>query len=52
VDVFALFFRVLYLAKMRRESEDKLWWVKEGCLVLNSFTVFWVVTNNAFTWKQ
>jgi hypothetical protein len=27
VNVFALFFRVLYLARMRRESEDKLWWV-------------------------
>lgn len=32
MDVFASFFRVLYLARMRWEGEDKLWWVKEGCL--------------------
>jgi len=27
VDVFASFFQVLHLAKMNRDSEDKLWWV-------------------------
>ena len=26
VDVFASFFRVLYLARMRQEREDRLWW--------------------------
>lgn len=45
VDVFASFFRVLYLVRVRREGEDKLWCVpsKRGLFVLNPFTVSWVV---------
>jgi hypothetical protein len=45
VDAFTLFFKVLYLVRMRREGEDKLWWVplKEVSLVLNLSTVSWVV---------
>jgi hypothetical protein len=27
VDAFVLFFRMLYLVRMRREGEDKLWWI-------------------------
>jgi hypothetical protein len=39
VDAFALFFRVLYLARMRWEGEDKLWWVpsKRGLFGVKSF---------------
>jgi hypothetical protein len=32
---------LLYLARIRREGEDKLWWVPH--LVLNPSTVSWVV---------
>jgi hypothetical protein len=39
VDVFASFFRVLYLVRVRREGEDKLWWVasKRGLFCVKSF---------------
>lgn len=44
VEAFVLFFRVLHLARIRREGEDKLWWVpSEDCLVLNPSTMSWVV---------
>lgn len=44
LDAFFSFYRLLYLARMRRE-EDRLWWVlpKKGYLVLNPSTVSWVV---------
>jgi hypothetical protein len=39
VDVFALFFRVLYSIRVRRESKDKLRWVssKRGLFDVRSF---------------
>ncbi len=39
MDAFTLFFKVLYLVRMRREGEDKLWWVfsKRGLFVVKSF---------------
>jgi hypothetical protein len=39
VEAFALFFRVLNLARIRREGEDKLWWVpsKRGLFGIKSF---------------
>jgi hypothetical protein len=27
VDTFALFYRLLYLVRMRWEGEDRLWWI-------------------------
>jgi hypothetical protein len=39
VEAFVSFLRVLYLAGMRWEGEDKLWWVfsKRGLFVVKSF---------------
>jgi hypothetical protein len=39
VEAFALFFRVLYLVRMRWEVVDKLWWVpsKRGLFGVKSF---------------
>jgi hypothetical protein len=39
VDVFVLFFKILYLVRMKREGEDKLWWVssKRGLFGVKSF---------------
>jgi hypothetical protein len=39
VEAFTTFFRVLYIAKVRREGEDKLWWVssKKGLFGGKSF---------------
>ena len=39
MDVFASFSRMLYLVRMRREEEDKFWWVlsKRGLLSVKSF---------------
>jgi hypothetical protein len=39
VESFGLFFRVLYLVRVRREEEDKLWWFpsKNGLFDVKSF---------------
>jgi hypothetical protein len=38
-DMIYSFFKMLYLVRMRREGEDKLWWVpfKRGLFGVNSF---------------
>jgi hypothetical protein len=45
VEAFASFFRVLYLARVRQEREDKLWWLhsKKGLFGVNPSLVSWVV---------
>jgi hypothetical protein len=45
VDVFASFYKILYSARVRRESEDKMWWVpsKRGYLRLDPSIVPWFV---------
>ena len=55
VDVSALFFRMLYLGRVRPEDEDKLWWVlsKRGYFVGKSFSS--VMSSNDcfhFPWKS
>ena len=51
---FASFFRVLYLIRVRRESEDKLWWVpsKKGVFAVRSFycVLVWI-DGSHFPWK-
>lgn len=45
VDAFVSFFRMLDLVGMRREGEDKSWWVpsKRGLYRLNPSTMSWIV---------
>jgi hypothetical protein len=55
VDVFASFFRVLYSVRVRREGEDKLWWVpsKRGLFVVRSFYSVLVCNDGFhFPWKS
>jgi hypothetical protein len=54
-DVFALFFKVLYSAKVRWEDEDKFWWVpsKRGFFVVRSFYSVLVCNDGyRFPWKS
>jgi hypothetical protein len=46
VDVFASFLQVLHSIKVRRGSEDKLWWVnsKKGCSRSSPFVPWLVLT--------
>jgi len=55
VDVFASFFRVLYLVRVKRGSEDKLWWVsfKKGLFKVKSFYCLLVYSERChFPWKS
>jgi hypothetical protein len=55
VDVFAFFFKGLYSVRVRREGEDKFWWVpsKRGFFIFRSF--YSVLVHNdgfCFPWKS
>jgi hypothetical protein len=55
VDVFASFFNLLYSYRVRREDEDKLWWVlqKKGCSCVSSFYRVLVCNDGIlFSWKS
>jgi hypothetical protein len=55
VDVFAYFFRVLYLVRVRQEGEDKLCWVssKRGLFAIRSFYSVLVRNDGSlFLWKS
>jgi hypothetical protein len=56
VEAFASFFRVLYLARMRLEGEDKMWWVphsKNGFFGVKSFyNVMGCLDGVCFPWKS
>jgi hypothetical protein len=55
VDVFVSFFRVLYLARVSRKFEDKMWWVpsKKGLFVFKSFyNVMGCNDGFHFPWKS
>jgi hypothetical protein len=55
VDVFASLFKVLYLIKVRREGEDKLWWVvpKRGLFDIKSFSSVMSCNHGfCFHWKS
>jgi hypothetical protein len=45
VDIFASFFQVLHSTKVKKRSEDKLWWIpsKRDCLRQNPFIAPWLV---------
>jgi hypothetical protein len=46
VEAFASFFRVLHLARVRLEGEDKLWWFpsKKGLFGVKSFCSVMIVS--------
>jgi hypothetical protein len=55
VDAFVLFFRMLYLVRVRQEGEDKLWWVpsKRGLFGVKSFyNVMGCHDGFRFPWKS
>jgi hypothetical protein len=55
VEVLASFFRVLYLVRVRREMEDKLWWIpsKKGLFGVKSFyNIMGYHDGVLFLWKS
>jgi hypothetical protein len=55
VDAFALFYRLLYLVRMRQEGEDRLWWAPSKRVlfdVKSFYSVLGCLDGVYFPWKS